>query len=381
MEIRLYFQMLRRGWWIIVLTALVAVVATLGVSYVVTPRYKAVARFVLNPKNVSPTSPDLGLWGLDILGNQTVITTYMEVMRSDRIYRDTLAELDLTQDELENYEHEVQVLPNSSVIELSVMGPNPKIVAGLANAIGNQTILFTSHLNDYYRVDFLDEALPPVIPESPQPIRDSVLAFGIGLLLGGVLAIVRDQLMTSLDTYRLRFQLDHVTGVFNRRYILQALDDELTQNPDDVLSVGIIELGGLADLDDTLPTTGYQNVLRQVTATLQQELRGHDLIGRWDGNSFLVVLPKTPGPAANGIFSRIVTTLSTPVTLRHLDLSIELVPLVGGAEYSSDITPEELMEKASDALENAHKDKASPVYVWEMKNPFWSTDQQGKLDD
>lgn len=376
MEIRLYLQMLKRGWWVILLTALVAVVAVLGASYIVTPQYKAVARFILNPKNVLPGSPDLGLWGLDILGNQTVITTYMEVMKSDRIYLEALNNIGRTQNEMEDYTYEVQVLPNSSVIELSVFGSDPEITAELANSIGNQAIVFTSLLNDFYRFDFLDEARPPVVPESPQPVRDSILAFGIGLLLGGLLAIVRDQLMTSLDAYRRRFQIEPVTGVYNNRTIKKILEDELTQNPEGVLSAGIIELGGLIDLEDTLPTTGYQNILRQVTTTLQNELRGHDIIGRWGNNSFLVILPKTPGPAAKGIFNRISTTLSSPVILRHLDLSIELRPYIGGAEYSLNITLEELLEKAVEALENARKNKATPVCVWEMKNPFWNTEVQ-----
>lgn len=375
MEIRLYFQMLKRGWWVILLTALAAVMAALGASYLVTPQYKAVARFIISPKNIA-SSPGLGLEGLSILGNQTVTTTYMEVMKSDRVYRDALTDVGRSQKEMEDYEYEVQVLPNSSVIELSVLGPDPGMTAQLANSIGNQSILFTSLVSEYYRVDFLDEAFPPDEPESPQPLRDSILAFGIGLLLGGVLAIVRDQLMTSLDAYRLRFQLDNITGVYNRRTITKFLEDELTRNPDGVLSAGIIELGGLADIEDTLPTAGYQNVLRQVTATLQKELRGHDIIGRWSDNSFLVILPKTPGPAAKGIFNRISTMLSFPVILQHLDLSIELLPFIGGAEYSMNITLEELLEKAEGALENARKNKANPVYVWEMKNPFWNAEVQ-----
>ena len=375
MEIRLYFQMLKRGWWVILLTALAAVMAALGASYLITPQYKAVARFIISPKNIA-SSPGLGLEGLSILGNQTVTTTYMEVMKSDRVYRDALTDVGRSQKEMEDYEYEVQVLPNSSVIELSVLGPDPGMTAQLANSIGNQSILFTSLVSEYYRVDFLDEAFPPDEPESPQPLRDSILAFGIGLLLGGVLAIVRDQLMTSLDAYRLRFQLDNITGVYNRRTITKFLEDELTRNPDGVLSAGIIELGGLADIEDTLPTAGYQNVLRQVTVTLQKELRGHDIIGRWSDNSFLVILPKTPGPAAKGIFNRISTMLSFPVILQHLDLSIELLPFIGGAEYSMNITLEELLEKAEGALENARKNKANPVYVWEMKNPFWNAEVQ-----
>jgi len=332
MEIRLYFQMLKRGWWIILLTALTAMVGTLVASYFIPPRYKAEARFIINPKNIAPASPDIGLWGLDILGNQTVITTYMEVMKSNRIYEESLI-------------------------------------------IGNQTIVFTARLNEYYRVDFLDEAAPPLIPESPQPLRDSILAFSIGLIVGAVLAIVRDQLLTSLDTYRIRFQTDKVTGVFNRRHITKVLEEELTQNPESVLSVGIIELGGLVDLQEPLPAAEYQNILRQITATLQKELRGNDAIGRWAEHSFLVVYPNTSGAAANRIFKRIFNSLSIPVSLKHLDLSIDLNPFLGGAEYSLNITAEELLEKVEEALDNARKSKSNPIYIWEIKNPFWGMEE------
>lgn len=374
MEIRLYFQMLKRGWWIILLTALVALVVALAVSYVVTPRYEAVSRFIISPR-VRPDSPDQGLWGLDILGNQTITSTYMEVIKSNRIFQDAARAVELTSENVDDYSYKVQILESSTVIELRVSGPNSEMVARLANSIGNQAIQFTARLNEYYRMDFLDEATPPLIPESPQPLRDSILAFGIGLLFGSVLAIIRDYLMVSLESYRIRFQLDNVTGVYNRRRITKVLEDELTENPTSILSVGMIDLGGLSDLDDTLPSAEYQSILRQVTAILQKELRGHDTIGRWDESCFLVVLPNTPGAAANRIFRRIYSSLSTPVVLRHLDLSIDLHPLIGGAEYSSDIAPEELLEKAEEALDSARKDKSNSVYIWELKNPFWSVEE------
>jgi diguanylate cyclase (GGDEF)-like protein len=375
MEIRLYFQMLKRGWWIILLTALTAMVGTLVASYFIPPRYKAEARFIINPINIAPASPDIGLWGLDILGNQTVITTYMEVMKSNRVYEGSLAALGLLPENMEDYSYEVQVLPNSTVIELIVTGPNADIAAGMANSIGNQTIIFTARLNEYYRVDFLDESAPPLIPESPKPSRDSILAFSIGLVVGAVLAIVRDQLLTSLDTYRLSFLTDKVTGVFNRRHITKVLEEELIKNPEGVLSVGFIELEGLVDLEDPLPIAEYQNILKQVTAILQKELRGNDAIGRWEKHSFLVVYPNTSGSSANQIFKRIFNSLSIPINLKHLDLSIDLNPFLGGAEYSINITPEELLEKAEEALDKARKSKSNPIYIWEIKNPFWGNEE------
>lgn len=375
MEIRLYMQMLKRGWWIILLTALVALVAALAFSYVVTPRYEAVARFIISPRNVRPNDPNIGLWGLDILGNQTITATYMEVIKSNRIFQDAARAVELAPEYMEDYSYKVQVLENSTVIELRVSGPNPDMTAHLANSMGNQAIQFTARLNEYYRMDFLDEAVAPESPESPKPLRDSVLAFGIGLLLGGVLAIIRDYLMISLEAYRIRFQLDSATGVYNRRRITKILEEELAEEPDGLLSVGIVELNGLRDLEDTLPAIEYQTVLRQATAILQEELRGHDTIGRWDDNSFLVILPNTSGSAANRIFKRIYGSLATPVDLRHLDLSIDLNPLIGGAEYSANITLDELLEKADEALGNARKDKSNSIYIWELKNPFWNIEE------
>ncbi len=375
MEIRLYLQMLRRGWWIILITALVALVVALAVSYVVPPRYEAVSRFIISPRNVRPNSPDLGLWGLDILGNQTITSTYMEVIKSDRIYREAAKAIELSPEDMEDYSYKVQVLENSTVIELKMSGPNAEMTARLANSIGNQAIQFTARLNEFYRMDFLDEATPPAVPESPQPLRDSILAFGIGLILGAMLAIVRDYLIISLESYRIRFQLDNATGVYNRRRITKILEDELAENPEGLLSVGIVELNGLRDLEDTLPSVEYQNVLRQATAVLQNELRGHDIIGRWDDNSFLIILPNTSGTAANRIFKRIYSSLVNPISLRHLDILIDLNPLIGGAEYSANIAPDELLEKATEALGNARKDKTNSIYIWELKNPFWNIEE------
>ena len=61
--------------------------------------------------------------------------------------------------------------------------------------------------------------------------------------------------------------------------------------------------------------------------------------------------------------------------IKHLDLTIELNPRIGGAEYSVNITPEELLEKSGESLDNARKNKSNPIYLWEMKNPFWGMEE------
>ena len=126
MELKLYLQMLRRGWWLVALTALIALTASLGASFLVTPQYEVVARFIISPGALGESSPTTILNGLNTINNQSVMTTYAEVMNSNRIYNDALAFLQLQPDDLKDYTYESVVLPSSSVLELSVKGPDPQ---------------------------------------------------------------------------------------------------------------------------------------------------------------------------------------------------------------------------------------------------------------
>jgi diguanylate cyclase (GGDEF)-like protein len=372
MELNIYLQMLRRGWWLIVLTALIAVTTSLGVSALVTPEYEVVARFIISPAAVDATNPGLALQGLNTINNQSVMETYAEVMNSNRIFDDALAFLQLQPIALKDYAYEAAVLPGSSIVELTVTGPDSQMAANFANAIGNQTIDFTRRLSQVINLDFLDQAEPSNIPTSPQPVRNAALAAILGVLGGIVLVFLREQFRASLETFRQRVNFDNETGVYTKKFFSRYVEDELAQRPDDVLSIGIVELNGLRDIVDTFPIAALQRVLQRVTESLRKELRGNDIIGRWNSISFIVMLPNTPGVAANRIFERIFQTLSEPLKLEQYNLAINLDSHIGGAEYGNYITADELFEKANSALEQARRDNNVPVYIWEMKSPFWA---------
>jgi diguanylate cyclase (GGDEF)-like protein len=371
MEIRLYFQMLRRGWWIILLTTLVALAVTLGFTYIMVPQYEAVARFIISPGSVLITGGDV-VRGLDTLDRQSVITTYAEVMNSNRIYTDALTSLQLRGSPMKEYTYGVEVLPNTSVLELRVTGPDAQLVTSLANALGNQTILFTRSLNQVYTVDFLDRAVVPNEPISPKPLLNAGLAIALGLIGGAALAILNEQLRIPIETLVRRFQVDNVTGVYNSTHFRRLVEEEIAENSEDVFVLGIIELSGLRDYLDTLPASVLDRILQRVTQILRRELRGNDIIGRWNGVSFLVMLPSTSGDAATRIFKRVYQSLSQPVELGHYGTAINLDSHIGSAEYGNNISGDELFEKAVSTLDQARRDSGNPVYVWEMKNPFWT---------
>jgi diguanylate cyclase (GGDEF)-like protein len=369
METRLYFQMLRRGWWMILLTTLTALVVALAATYLAVPQYQAVARFIVSPSSQLITGTEV-LNSLSTLNSQSVMSTYAEVMNSERIYSDTLAFLKLKASDVKAYSYEAVVASNSSVLQLTVTGPDPNLAAKIANALGDRTINYTGNLNQVFKVEFLDVAVPPATPSSPLPLVNASLAVVAGLVIGAALAILNEQLRNPLESFRQRIHLDNMTGVYNNKYFSRLVEEELARNPDNVLSIGIVELDGLRDLLETFPIAGLQRIFKSVTQTLRRELRGNDVIGRWNDISFIVMLPNTPGTAANRIFDRINQALSQPVDFDQLDMAVNLDAHIGGAEYGNNISSKELLDLVNKGLEQKRRDGTSPVYVWEMKNGF-----------
>ena len=95
---------------------------------------------------------------------------------------------------LDDYTVNAVVLPEASVVELFVDGPNPEVSALLANSIGQQGMLFfQSEYSSIYSVRFLDIAETPSSPFTPVPVRDAVVAALLGLSIGAMLAVGYEQ--------------------------------------------------------------------------------------------------------------------------------------------------------------------------------------------
>lgn len=378
MEIRHYLNMLKKGWWIILLTSLIALNVAFISAYFTEPTYQANAKFIISPNPTVVNEYDV-VNSLEALDKRSTVATYGEFLNSRRVYMNALETIGLDPAETDEYSIAVVVLPEANILELSVTGPNPQLVATIANTIGSLTIDAVSRLYRAYDVSFLDRATVPTVPISPQPVRDASLALALGLIAGVALAILSEQINVPIETYRDRLRMDTTTGVFKRNYFERLLETELTENPDNALSIGIVELSGLHELIGTLPANAITWMLHQVTGVLRQELRGNDAIARWDENSFSLMLPLTPSVAASRTFDRIYQALKQPIELSQYDIIVNLDPHIGGAVYSNRMPVADLLEQANNALKAVRQSNEGAVRVWEMKNPFWVDDDDQEV--
>ena len=351
MEIRLYLQMLLRSWWIIALGALVAVAASLGVSYLAVPQYQATARFIINPSAAITTSADV-VRSLDTLDRPSVAATYVEVMNSQRIFVDSVTALNIDPADrsLAAYNVQAIVLPSSSVLQLTVSGPNPNVAAEMANMIGNQSINYAKRVNSVYNMEFLDSATPDTVPVSPLPLRDASLALVLGIFGGAILAILSEQIRMPIEALRRRTIIDQESSAFTRRYFQGRLEEEQARSQSGDIGLGLIQLEGLTGLVDRLPSILAQQLFQEVTRRLRNELRGNDIVGRWGDVEFAVMLPSTPAAAAERTLNRIRQALTEPIVISQTKETVQLLPYTAVTVSKAQEPVASVVARAEEAL-------------------------------
>ena len=194
-EIQTIIEIGRRNWWIILLTTGVALLASITISTMTEPTYQTSARFIVSP-NLLEQDRDV-INSLEALDKRSVVVTYAEVLRSNRVFGAAIKELNTPLDELVDYDITAVVLPEANVLELTVTGPDAGVAAALANEIGQEAIDYMSSLYPVHRFDFLDTAPEPSQPYAPQPIQNAILSVALGLGIGGALVFLRERLFTN----------------------------------------------------------------------------------------------------------------------------------------------------------------------------------------
>lgn len=352
MEIRFYLRMIQRGWWLVLISALLSVNLSLVYSYYLTvPQYEAVARFLVTPNLQNIESRDL-VNSLEALDKRSIISTYAEVVNSPQIFKSTINILSKNPADYALYTTSVTVLPDANIIRYVVHGPDPEVAAMLANSVGQYAIDYVRKLYVIYDIDFLDKASPPLEPYSPQPIRDAGLALLIGIVFGVGVAIFRDQLSGSLDRLKQRKMIDPESQTLTREYFEQRIRQEIAQSPDNVVTFGIIHLNGIHETYDSLPQAYINKIMRKVTADLKYQLRGNDLVGRWSALEFGVLLTSTDGSSAKRTLTRIAMVLDQKLPLEdNGEFDIRLDPRIGLADRQGGESLPVMVEQAGKALE------------------------------
>ena len=352
MEIRFYLRTIQRGWWLILISVLVAVNLSLVFSYfVATPLYESTARFIMSPNLEFVEGRDL-VNSIEALDKRSIITTYAEVINSPQIINSTIRLLNGNPEDFVEYTTAVSVLPDTNIIAFSVSGPDPQVTTILANSIGQHAIDFILGIYVAYDIDFLDRAVVPLEPYYPRPFQDMALAIMIGGVIGVGLAVFRDMLSSTLEKLSERKMFDHESQAFSRSYFERRVREEMANNSESILTLGFVYLNGVEGYYDSLPQSYINKILQKVTETLKYQLRGNDIVGRWSKLQFSILLPATDGESARQRLTRIQLILNEELTLEPGEISnVILDPRIGLADRQGGESFQIVVNQAQAALE------------------------------
>lgn len=85
---------------------------------------------------------------------------------------------------------------------------------------------------------------------------------------------------------------DFLTGLINRRRLLERMDTD-AQGDAGVFSLIMSDIDDFKQINDQFGHDCGDRILRAVARVMRQHIRRHDLLSRWGGEEFLLVLPDT----------------------------------------------------------------------------------------
>ncbi|WOD40593.1 EAL domain-containing protein [Nodosilinea sp. E11] len=149
---------------------------------------------------------------------------------------------------------------------------------------------------------------------------DESILLAVAASLGGALKRQSTEAQMCYQVYH-----DALTGLPNRAFFDQHLPQAIarTSQTKQMLAVLFLDLDNFKTINDTLSHAVGDLLLQQVTQRISAALRGEDIVARWGGDEFTLILPNlaSSSDAAN-IARRIANQLTSPFLLHNHELHV-----------------------------------------------------------
>jgi diguanylate cyclase (GGDEF)-like protein len=110
---------------------------------------------------------------------------------------------------------------------------------------------------------------------------------------------------------------DSLTGLLNRRYLYERLKDEVARSEryNHHLSLLMLDLDGFKSCNDTFGHLFGDKMLKDIADALQNTVRSMDIVARYGGDEFMVILPETAEELAIDISERLRSNVAKKAIL------------------------------------------------------------------
>lgn len=157
--------------------------------------------------------------------------------------------------------------------------------------------------------------------------------------------------------------IDPLTGIANRRTAINRINEETARynrNKKEFCLL-MVDIDNFKHINDSYGHEIGDCVIKHVVEIMQSHLRKQDMVSRWGGEEFLILLPETDSCTAL-IAAEKIRNLIEASALTVKDTSVTVTVTIGGTEFDPDIDLDANINRADEAL-YAGKNKSKNCVV------------------
>lgn len=207
-----------------------AIFMTIGVVYslgFVVPKYQSTTTLLLATNSSSDSTGTSSITTTDITVNSKLVSTYSELVRSDKVVRQVMSNLAIDADE-EEIRNSVSVTAKSDteIIEIKVKNEDPVLAAKITNEIAK--VFIDSVIKEYYGMEnvyVVDEAEIETEPYNINHVKNVAIFTFVGLVIASMYVLIVNMLDTTIKSSE---DIEKITGftVLASIPIYEAIDDK-----------------------------------------------------------------------------------------------------------------------------------------------------------
>ncbi len=205
---------------------------------------------------------------------------------------------------------------------------------------------------------------------TPQAVVVMVLLFLSMAMNFGFLLMAMDRLRSEVAELAL---LDDLTGVANRRQLMQRLTDECARSDrsDEPFALLVIDIDGFKTINDSRGHAAGDACLQHFTLMAQTRLRPGDLLARAGGDEFCIVLPSSTLREGVMIARRVLDVCRQDAE-GCVGADVPIAVSIGVAQWTRQIGqfPDRLIAAADHALYAAKKEGKNRYAAYDPAPPL-----------
>lgn len=182
MDIIDLIKLLKRYWWLLVVSLLLSICSSIFFNYNKQTLYRAHTTLVIYPGD-DIKDIDSILRSLSTVDRRSVISTSAKIVSSQSVRESTMSSLNMTPDEFDLYSIGVSIVPDSNIIRIYVSGPDPDKTSIIANSYAKSAKYYFKKYYKIISLEVLDRAPQPSSPVDKRFSRNVGVSIIIGLLL------------------------------------------------------------------------------------------------------------------------------------------------------------------------------------------------------